>query len=268
MSGKPIRMYWWRFESQPKRNFGDEISPLLVTEIFGRRCMWVLPHQCEIVAAGSIVELMMEMKGHNRPVLWGTGFMREEDDHISERDFDVVAVRGIRSRDRMDHNRDRVSLGDPGLLADALLTGAPAKRYRMGLLPHFLDARVEAVDWLREQPGVHVIDATDDPRKVVNEVARCETLVSSSLHGLIVADSVGVPNAHLRLSDNRFIGGMHKFRDYYSVFADPARYFTMPPDRMLALGVEAAAAGVEERFRIPLDLPHLKENLIKSFPFA
>jgi pyruvyltransferase len=261
-------MYWWRFDSQPKRNFGDEISPLLVDEIFGRRCMWVLPHQCEVVAAGSIIELMMEMKGHNRPVLWGTGFMREEDDHLSEHDFDVVAVRGARSRDRMDHNRDRVALGDPGLLASTLLSGTSVKRHRVGLLPHFLDARVDLVDWLREQPGVHLIDATDDPRKVIEEIAGCETLLSSSLHGLIVADSVGTPNAHLRLSNNRFIGGMYKFRDYYSAFADPARYFAISPDRVMAQGIDAVATRIEERYRVPLDLPRLKEDLIKSFPFA
>ncbi len=53
---------------------------------------------------------------------------------------------------------------------------------------------------------------------------------------------------------------MYKFRDYYSVFADPARYITMSPDRVLDMGVVAAATQVEERFRTTLDLPRIKEK--------
>jgi pyruvyltransferase len=261
-------MYWWRFEQQSQRNFGDEISPLLVEEAFGRRCTWTWPHRCEIVAAGSIIELVREMKGSNRPFLWGTGFMRDEDDHLDDREFDVIAVRGTRSRDRVTNGRERVALGDPGLLADCLLASAPAKKYRLGILPHFLDATVEEVDWLRRQDGVLVIDATDEPRRVVQDIARCETLLSSSLHGLIVADSVGVPNAHIRLSGNRFIGGMYKFRDYYSVFTDPARYFEVSPGRVLGTGVAAAADQVQERYHPPADLARIKERLRASFPLA
>lgn len=267
MSKRPVKMYWWRYENQPRHNFGDEISPLLVGELFDRDCVWTLPYQCDVVAAGSIVELMMELKGVNRPVLWGTGFMRDEDGHIGERDFDVVAVRGARSRDRLESGRDQVALGDPGLLADVLLPARPAKTCRLGVLPHFLDAEVGEVDWLRGQPGVRILDATDDPRTVVHAIAECETLLSSSLHGLIVADAIGVPNAHVKLSDNRFIGGMYKFRDYYSAFSDPARYTQVSIDRVLASGVDAIASDIETGYRVPTDLPSIKKRLIEAFPF-
>ena len=268
MTTEPLRMYWWRMEHQPKRNFGDEISPLLVEEIFGRPCRWAPPHSCDIVAAGSIIEMTLGMKLANRPVLWGTGFMRDEDGGITDRDFDVVAVRGTRSRERVANDRAGVTVGDTGLLADALLTAAPAKEYRLGVLPHFLDAEVAELDWLREQAGAHLIDATSDPRHVVEEIARCETLVSSSLHGLIVADALGVPNGHVRFSTNQFIGGMYKFRDYYSVFADPDRHFLLSPGQVLGMGVPATADHVQERYRVPLDLARVKEDLIKSFPAA
>ncbi|OHV44734.1 hypothetical protein BCD48_24980 [Pseudofrankia sp. BMG5.36] len=261
-------MYWWSPGYPHKKNFGDEISPLLITEIFDRPCQPSAPDRCEIVAAGSIVELVLGMKRANRPILWGTGFMREEDNHITGNDFEVVAVRGSRSRERVKDNRDAVTLGDPGLLADALLTSSPVRKHRLGVLPHFLDAEIAELDWLRAQDGVHIIDATWEPRRVVAEIAACETLISSSLHGLIVADSVGVPNGHIRLSDNKFIGGMYKFRDYYSVFADPARHFTLSAGEVLGLGVAGTAAHVRQRYRVPADLPALKESLIKSFPLA
>ena len=38
MPTDPLRMYWWRLDFPRQRNFGDEISPLIVEEIFGRLC--------------------------------------------------------------------------------------------------------------------------------------------------------------------------------------------------------------------------------------
>ena len=37
------------------------------------------------------------------------------------------------------------------------------------------------------------------------------------MHGLVLADALGIPNRRARVSD-RLIGGDYKFADYYSVF--------------------------------------------------
>jgi hypothetical protein len=50
---------------------------------------------------------------------------------------------------------------------------------------------------------------------VTNEITNSEFVVSSSLHGLIIADAFGIPNARLRISD-RMPGGDWKFMDYFS----------------------------------------------------
>ena len=41
--------------------------------------------------------------------------------------------------------------------------------------------------------------------------------MSSALHGLICADSLGIPNQHIILGE-KVVGGEYKFKDYYSVF--------------------------------------------------
>jgi pyruvyltransferase len=53
------------------------------------------------------------------------------------------------------------------------------------------------------------------PRAVVEDIARCEYVASSSLHGVIVAHALGVPALWLRISD-QLKGGAFKFRDYAS----------------------------------------------------
>jgi pyruvyltransferase len=268
MSPEPLPLYWWRLETHPRGNFGDELSAVLIEEIFGRRCIWSPPAQCELAAAGSIAEILLALKAGNRAALWGTGFMRDDDHDIAPHEFAVAALRGTRSRDRVQGDRGAVALGDPGLLADALLPRRPAQKFALGVLPHFLDAGVAELDWLRTQPGVRIIEPTAGPRNVVEQIAECDSLLSSSLHGLIVADSIGVPNAHIRLSGNQFIGGMHKFRDYYSVFADPSRYRHVAPAAVLEQGVEATAADLVEAYRVPADLDQIKAALVKAFPFA
>lgn len=45
----------------------------------------------------------------------------------------------------------------------------------------------------------------------------CKCILSSSLHGLIFADALGIPNRRIVLSDE-IIGGDLKFDDYYSVY--------------------------------------------------
>jgi len=51
-----------------------------------------------------------------------------------------------------------------------------------------------------------VCDARDGPGAVIEAVSRSEVCVSSSLHGLIVAESLGIPTIWAKVSD-RLIGG-------------------------------------------------------------
>jgi pyruvyltransferase len=46
----------------------------------------------------------------------------------------------------------------------------------------------------------------------MNEIVECECVLSSTLHGIIVSESYGIPNAHMELSD-KGIGEYHKFDD-------------------------------------------------------
>ena len=60
-----------------------------------------------------------------------------------------------------------------------------------------------------------VIDVNRPPFDVVRDISTCEAIVSSSLHGLIVADALEIPNVRVSFH-GRLKGGDFKFEDYAS----------------------------------------------------
>jgi pyruvyltransferase len=262
-------MYWWR-PAPPltnRANFGDELGPYLVEALFGLRTVWAESSACEIAAAGSIIEIMLSSKKKNRPVLWGSGMFYESSGAIAAEEFEVTAVRGHLTKARIKDVDSQVALGDPGLLAQVLVGATPRKKHLLGLVPHFLDADLPAVTQLQTWPGVTVIDVTEPAPKVVREIAQCHYVLSSSLHGLIVADSVGTPNAYLALSNDTRIGGPNKFLDYYSVFADPDRQLCFPLAEVMCQDTQSVVASLSRRYHPPTDLPAITDHLIRAFPW-
>ena len=51
----------------------------------------------------------------------------------------------------------------------------------------------------------------------MKQINSCKFILSSSLHGLIFADSYNIPNHKIIISD-KIIGGDYKYKDYYSIF--------------------------------------------------
>jgi pyruvyltransferase len=262
-----IKLHWWRLEGSTHGNFGDEITREIIASIFGRRAEWTPADTCEMIGAGSIIEEVTQNKGSNQPFLWTSGFIQEGDLAISDKDYKIIGVRGKQSLSRVSTTNDAVTIGDAGLLASYLLNTQPAKKYRLGILPHYVDAQLDAVQRFKDDPTVHIIDATAPCRQVVREIAECDALLSSSLHGLIVADSVGTPNLHFKLSDN-LKGGSYKFQDYFSVFEDPDRYTVVTPDTLSQMDATAVTTYVIDSYHsVPAEeLQSIKQRLIDAFP--
>ena len=89
-------------------------------------------------------------------------------------------------------------------------------------MPHVCDLNDPAVtDLLGRYENAKFINVKDDPIAVLTEIAQCRCILSSSLHGLIAADSFHIPNLHIVFSD-RPLGDGYKFDDYLRVSAAPA----------------------------------------------
>jgi polysaccharide pyruvyl transferase WcaK-like protein len=71
--------------------------------------------------------------------------------------------------------------------------------------------------------GKTLLNINDPPLAFLNKLQSCEVVISSAMHSLIAADSLGMPNIRIKISDN-ITGGDYKFKDYYSVFGIDHQY--------------------------------------------
>jgi len=130
----------------------------------------------------------------------------------------IIAVRGALTKSRV-NGAQRAILGDPGLLADLIVPSKFKKSHVIGLVPHYVDKLDLRLNRLSKIPGIKVINVDRNVRPVLKEISQCEYILSSSLHGLVVADSYGIPNAWIEMSD-KVVGNGFKFRDYASAFSE------------------------------------------------
>ncbi len=84
----------------------------------------------------------------------------------------------------------------------------------VAIVPHFATFRTFVEIYGSALPKHwRIVDLLDKPENVTKQIAGAEVVVSSSLHGLIVADAYDVPA--IRMSgDNRIKGDGFKYNDY------------------------------------------------------
>ncbi len=270
MPKKTIKLFWWRYDESSSGNFGDEISKLLIEKLFCVNVEWASPDTCDLIGAGSILTEVYENKKDNKPFVWGSGIIENGQSTIADSEFKFCSVRGLSTLGRITGSKNNIAVGDPGLLASYLLPpikSADSRKFRLGILPHYVDADIAIVQQLAKHEGVLVIDATQPCLEVIRSISQCQAILSSSLHGLIVSDSLGVPNIHLKLSDN-LKGGQYKFSDYYSVFREERYHSPLTANDITDLSVEQIHDLIIDGYVIPQNITTIKQRIIDSFPIA
>ena len=260
-------------------NMGDLLNVLIVEKCFGytvERHSFLTGEVCAIGSClaqytlhGSLpMRLRQRINGIVRPrvSIWGTGFINYTDceGKFFKREMDFRAVRGELTRknvERMTGKKLNIPTGDAGILASELLDERPEKVYDIGIVPHICDLSDPACQKLADSyPNAILINVKDEPLEVVKQIAQCRTVLSSSLHGLIVADSFHIPNRHLVFSD-RPLGDGYKFDDYYSAYPVPHLLCDIRTDR--APGIEE----IEADYAITASMVETKKKLMReSFP--
>lgn len=223
---------WIRLRANGGRllsNFGDEMSPLIFRAL-GYNVTWAPLDSAEVTGIGSLLDLYLWSRRPTSSVVWGSGLRTaptpESREVVLRSVRRFAAVRGPRTRDALGLPLD-TALGDPGLLAPALIDG---RRLRRGthavVIPHY---RVWANPESRSQlkalvaQGCRLVAPNKSPADVVRAVGGAAVVYTSSLHGLIVADALGVPAALMRFPGPQLSGEPEfKYMDYFdSVQSSP-----------------------------------------------
>ncbi len=253
-----LKLFWSRGH---QRNAGDWFSPLICAHLSGRRIEYADPRRCDLVAAGSLLKRLNKshwlhrLGGRRRLDVWGTGSLRAGDRLAGT--HRLHALRGRLTLQRCTATGTTPALGDPGLLADLLLDQPPGRRYGIGVIAHLADrGHAEVAAFVAATPHAQLLDVTTPVERLLAEIAACEAVLSSGLHGLVFADALGIPNRWFCAS-GALLGGRHKFDDYYSVFE-----LRNDPVRLPGLNPETAFDG----YRRP-GIDTVKRNLLQSFPF-
>lgn len=233
------KVYWWRegctgHEHVGGNNFGDELVPLMLQLLEVRQFEWSPPEDSDFVITGSVLEHLP--RGWAGTVC-GAG-MLHEGSKINVGKATVLGVRGKLTLERLKglKNPEDVVLGDPALLVPAWIRQYQGK-WDLGIIPHWSDKEL-----FQRYPYGHLIDVRKPPLDVVEDIAKCKRVISSSLHGIIVADAYGIPRqAELfpdALKRKQHEGGDFKWLDYASNFdGDPhfGELWKAPHDRVAAM---------------------------------
>ena len=200
------------------QNLGDELNYYFVKAatnktIFNRPCTLIRRSE-NFMMIGSIIEDLI----NRNSVIWGSGAMYGGDMKLPSKPKKVLAVRGPLTREYLlSQGVDCPEVyGDPALLLPYFYAPQVVKKYKLGVIPHYVDFDNECLSELKQDGEVKIIHLSgyEDWRQVIDEICQCEFVVSSSLHGLIISDAYGIPNKWIKLSEN-INGGYFKYHDYF-----------------------------------------------------
>jgi pyruvyltransferase len=209
----PVLRVWvgWRVPwRRPINNFGDLLGPLIVRGIMKQRGLGPEAlRPARLLSVGSIMHFAQD-----GDVIWGSGVHGDiAEEQVTARDLDIRAVRGPRTRAFLLERGITAPevYGDPALLLPVVMPElreqAQRKRFGVTVVPNYLD--------LDQNPAWRLSPKVLNPRaplaRVLSRIAASELVVGSSLHGIAVAESLGVPARLVRSA----VEIDFKYRDYY-----------------------------------------------------
>lgn len=224
----PIVITAWviiRYGQVVPRNWGDDINIYLIERMTGKRVVVknnsVYHHLFFRGPVYSCIGSVIGWYETPQTIVWGSGLISNKG-LIETKPKQICSVRGPETRKRLLELGINCpqKYGDPALLISRYYKATPLpKKYKIGIIPHHSDIDNHILHcFINKHPdNVLFINLTEYEQwtDIPDMVVSCDCILSSSLHGLIVADSYGVPNMWIGLS-NKVYGGDFKFNDYFA----------------------------------------------------
>ena len=213
-------IYWWSRKKSEKslyENFGDALVPFIVSRITNEKFRRVDPNTARkyrifkkkhYFIIGSVLRMAT-----THTIVWGAGIIKK-DAEVKKAFF--LLVRGPITRNRLLELGYKVPerYGDPALLLRLFYKKKEDSSGIIGVIPHYVDHE-DVYELYNAKKPFRIIDmSTNDPQEVIDRIVGCDFVISSSLHGIIVAHALGIPAAWMKVSE-RLYGDDVKFYDYF-----------------------------------------------------
>lgn len=253
-------MYW----ASETFNFGDWIGPKVVHGFTGRQPVHIRrtrKNRRALFTVGSIVGVVRR----NNSDIWGSGLIKPltKEEISSKKKLTGIKVHAVRGKLTQEHLQNDLAwdvpdvFGDPALLLPELLPYNSGKNTDFVCVPHY----VHRDKILAAQQNIPVIDVRHEVSKIVNQIASSNAVVSSSLHGIIIAQAYGIPWVRLNVSDRPLTGTDFKFQDFYSCLnGDTPAEFTVSESKFSSLDFSTIAKEATLP-RLNIDLDALRDSL-------
>lgn len=254
---------YWSNHEKTKDNWGDSINPFIFGKLSGKRIVHInsiynFRNKPVYTAVGSILD-NSRLKKNRRLVIWGSGFKNEKST-FQVKNVKIFAVRGPLTRNKLLNSGYECPevYGDPALLFPLFYPKKPKIKYKLGIIPHYIDSNNPNIENFESETDVVIIDITGGITEVIDLVLSCEVIASSSLHGLILADAYNIPSIWIKFSD-KISGGNFKYHDY---FLSVGRMNEMP----LIINNTTTRSEILSHLN-DYSINFNKENLLNSCPF-
>lgn len=248
-----IEACWWRGSGN---NFGDLIAPKIISRLTNLEVRYS-KNKGSLCSIGSIALHQYP----NAMQFWGSGVISADSKSYNAKDHEYHSVRGPLSRRKIIESGGECPeiYGDPGLLIPYLFEiERQKKEYEFSIFPHYADYK--KAKKMIEGTSFGIIDIKKDTMEVIKEASKSSFLICSSLHALMLAESLSIPCCLVKLGDNLF-GKMFKFEDYYNSTNREIRFVDNSKDNRLT---------IDKYQRLWASTPKMKIDLrpmLDSFPF-
>ena len=246
-----VNLEYWNFNE----NLGDLLAPVVTQWMLHRLGLDLYREAakpCHLMTIGSVLGL-----GVFDAVIWGSGVNSFA--HVGRvttqkgyRKLDIRAVRGPVTAQVLRENGYTCPqiYGDPAILLPLIYPGRrPEKKKKYVVIDHYMKRKTTGDDRLSIRTG--------DYRTFLDKILEAEVVYSSSLHGIILAESYGVPSVFLRQ-------GMEEESILLAITATVTKFDGMDYRSIASVPSEEdkKLRRVEEGARIPETTVRTQENLV------
>lgn len=219
---------------------------------------YVFPWQKTIFGVGSILDFATK-----NCIIWGSGF---REPHSKSKCKNIVAVRGYKTLELIDlPYKKSIKIGDPALLLPIIFSPNSINKKGIAIIPHYKEfSQISSFN----QHNYPIIDIrTNDIENFITQLCQYEYIISSSLHGIIIAHAYNIKAIWIQNGD---IGSSSfKFYDYFSSI-NVTNYPQLKAREILDLKSDEIISifhKYQDQVLPQLDVKKIQRDLLKCAPF-